>query len=143
MNLKLVQLWGKNLLGVWKKVMQYEYRLGGKGLNVYVQPPKMVHANVSLSTDWEWLEILESEADIVEMQVLNPTAGAITFSLALMDVEYGSPVDADRFMAKDVSLGAGCVWQWQGVMSSYEIYIYGVASASGLVVRAAQEMFRK
>ena len=142
MKLKLVQLWGKNLAGAWKKVLQYEYQLGGKGLNVYVQPSKMAHANVNLGTSWEWLEILETEADIVEMQVLNPTAGAITFSLALLSAE-GAPADADRFLAKDLSLGAGGVWQWQGVMSSYDIYIYGVASVSGLVMRAAQEMFRQ
>ena len=73
-----------------------------------------------------------------EIQVLNPTGGAITFSLGIVDTP-GAPADSEKWLADDVSLGAGCAWIWKGRKSNVGEYIYAIGSANGLIFRGTGE----
>ena len=99
----------------------------------------MVSGAYDITTSWAWAETIGDSNIITETQVLNPTSVAISFSLALLDNEGGTPGSDDYFLAKDVSVGTNGVWQFQGKMPYLERFVFAKASANGLVMQVAGE----
>jgi P pilus assembly chaperone PapD len=127
-------LWGKTKLNELIRITGTSWS-GGNGLSVFIQPRKLSAENGSIPTSWGWADAGSDDTSfLTEIQVLNPTASAITFSLAWVDAEDAEPDDTNIFLAKDVELPSKGVWQWQGKMSAEERYLFGNADAAGLVV---------
>jgi hypothetical protein len=68
------------------------------------------------------------------LEVGNTSAGALTFRLALMTVENGTPGTSNAFLAWDTSVAPGEVWTWKGEVPLSGRYFYGKASGAGLTI---------
>jgi hypothetical protein len=68
------------------------------------------------------------------LEVGNPTAGAITFRMALMTVDDGTPGTSNAFLAWDTPVAAGDVWKWEGEVPLSGRYFYGKAAGAGLTL---------
>jgi hypothetical protein len=68
------------------------------------------------------------------LEVGNTSAGALTFRLALMTVESGTPGNSNAFLAWDTSVAPGDVWTWKGEVPLSGRYFYGKASGAGLTI---------
>ena len=132
-----LRIWGKTILDVYKPVLVDKTNI--KGVHVFLNPAIMVDNGAwAIAAAWEFVESLDDRFLYTEIQVLNPTAAAITFSIAIHDIE-AAPADSDKWLADDVSLCAGCMWQWQGRKSNIGNKFYIIGSTTGLVLRAAAE----
>ena len=137
--MKFLRIWGQAISGAWKEMLTHGTYPSGDGLHVFVQPRGMDSGAYEIPTSWSWAETIGDTTVITELQVLNPTDFAISFSLALLEVEDGTPDAGDYFLAKDLSLGAYGLWQFQGRIPFLERFIFAKASSSGLVMQAAGE----
>jgi hypothetical protein len=68
------------------------------------------------------------------LEVGNPTAGTITFRMALMTVDDGTPGTANAFLAWDTPVAAGDAWRWEGEVPLAGRYFYGRGGGVGLTV---------
>jgi hypothetical protein len=128
-------LWGKTLLNQVVRIEGNQSWPGSDGLAVFIQPGDLHAQEENMPTDWGWVECGPQDSSFLyELQVLNPTDAAITFSLARTEEEDGVPAATEAFLAKDVELPSKGVWQFQGKISRSDIYLVGKASAEGLVV---------
>jgi hypothetical protein len=69
-----------------------------------------------------------------QVEVCNPTAGALTFRMAIMATATGTPATSNAFLAWDYSLGAGEMWTWKGEVGLVGRYFYAKASGTGLTI---------
>jgi len=137
--MRFLRVWGQAISGAWNEILTHGTYPSGDGLHVYLQPRAMVSGAYDITTSWAWAETIGDSNIITETQVLNPTSVAISFSLALLDNEGGTPGSDDYFLAKDVSVGTNGVWQFQGKMPYLERFVFAKASANGLVMQVAGE----
>ena len=137
MDLIELRAWGKTITALYK-VFLVDYN-NVKGLHVFLKPAIMIDNGAwPIASGWAFAEILDDNFLLTEIQVLNPTAGAIVFSIAIHDVEV-APADSDKWLAHDVSLGAGCAWIWKGRKSNTDNFFYIEGGAEGLILRATGE----
>jgi hypothetical protein len=73
------------------------------------------------------------------LEVGNPSGAAITFRMALMTVEDGTPGTANAFLAWDTVVAAWVAWRWEGEVSLAGRYFYGKAGEEGLTVYVGAE----
>lgn len=71
---------------------------------------------------------------LTKLEVMNPTGGAETFSLAMMSVNDGSPTTSHAFLAWSTAIAANSVFSWTGAVPLIDRYVYAMASASGLLL---------
>lgn len=83
------------------------------------------------TSDYPWI--------LKRLEVGNPTAGAITFRMALTTVDDGTPGISNAFLAWDTPVAAGEVWRWEGHVPSAGRYYYGKAREAGLTVYVGAE----
>jgi hypothetical protein len=67
---------------------------------------------------------------IRKIELFNPTAGAITFRLAMKSTTTGAPDVQDAILAWDTPLAAGAAWRWNGEMPLNN-HLYARVSAGG------------
>lgn len=89
-----------------------------------------------ISTSWMYRYGAISTAPVLlrKVEILNPTAGAITVQLALMNATTGTPTSVKAFLAWDTSIDAKSVWSWEGEVPLIGKWIHAKAGASGLVL---------
>jgi hypothetical protein len=89
-----------------------------------------------ISTSWMYRYGAISTAPVLlrKLEILNPTAGALTFELALMNATTGTPTSVKAFLAWDTSIDAKSVWSWEGEVPLIGKWIHAKASGSGLVM---------
>jgi hypothetical protein len=132
-----LRIWGKTILDVYKPVLVDKTNI--KGMHTFHRPAIMVDNGAWAITDaWVFVESLDDRFLYTEIQVLNPTAGDINFSIAIHEIE-AEPDSTNLWLADEVVLGSRCMWQWQGRKSNIGNFFYVKGSASGLVLRAAAE----
>ena len=69
-----------------------------------------------------------------KLEVCNPTAGAITFRMAIMATSSGTPGTDNAFLAWDTSLAPNEVWRWDGEVPLSGRYFYAKAGGTGLTI---------
>ena len=137
MAIDSLRIWGKTIDDEYLVVLADKTNI--KGIHIFNRPAIMVDNGAwAISNAWEFVESLDDRFLITEIQILNPTAGALTFSLAVHD-EEAAPGEWDKWLADNVEVGAYCMWQWQGRRSNIGNFFYVIGSAAGLVLRACAE----
>lgn len=137
----LVRLLGRRYnpsAGVWsdKPVLAIEESSRSALLQAQVlEPEELIYLN-PMRTYW-WMHLGNVSATPVlanKIEICNPTAGALTFRLAIMSVEDGAPGTSNAFLAWDTPLASGGVWTWRGELALSGRYLYGLASGAGLTI---------
>jgi len=132
-----LRLWGQKLSGAYQYLLADNNDI--KGLHVFLRPPVMVdNGPWAITESWAEVASLDDRFVLTELQILNPSGGAITFSLAFVELgeDYAS---GDEILATDVELAGGSVWEWQGRKSKIGNPLYAIADDTGLVLRAVAE----
>jgi hypothetical protein len=68
------------------------------------------------------------------LEVGNTSGGALTFRMALMTVDDGTPGTSNAFLAWDRQVAPGEVWTWKGEVPLSGRYFYGKASGAGVTI---------
>jgi len=94
-----------------------------------------------ITTSWMYRYGAQAASPMLlrRLEVLNPTAGALTFQLALMTATTGTPTAAKAFLAWDTSVASKEVWSWTGEVPLIGRWIHAKASGSGLVLFVVAE----
>ncbi len=94
-----------------------------------------------ITTSWAYKYGAQAASPMLlrRLEVLNPTAGALTFQLALMTATTGTPTTSKAFLAWDTSVGAADLWSWEGEIPLIGRWIHAKASGSGLVLLVVAE----
>jgi hypothetical protein len=69
-----------------------------------------------------------------KVEVCNPTAGAITFRMAIIATSSGTPGTDNAFLAWDTSFAPTEISRWEGEVPLSGRYFYAKAGGTGLTI---------
>lgn len=137
----LVRLLGRRYnasAGVWsdQPVLAEQESSRSALMQVFIlEPEELIYLN-PMRTDW-WMHLGNISASPIvakKIEICNPTFGDLTFRLAIMAVEDGTPGTGNAFLAWDTGIGVNEVWRWDGELALAGRYLYGKASGAGLTI---------
>lgn len=128
-----VRILGKRSSGASRTLSVAPYNSRAGVLKVALLRPELTSYVLALGTSWTAAAqgTVEAPALLRRLEAANPTAGALSFRVALRE-SAGTPVSAEAVLAWDTPIAANSVWVWEGRLALAGGWLYGRASASGL-----------
>lgn len=135
-----VRIIGKRASGASRTLTLAPYNNMAGVLKVALLRPALTSYTMVLGTNWTAAAQGTEEAPALlrRLEAVNPTAGALTFRLALRE-DAGTPSSGEAVLAWDTAVGANQVWVWEGKLALAGGWLYARASAVGLNLLVVEE----